>query len=169
MSPAEQHPFESTWMLDSFTGPRMQQPQQQHPLGLVQGQHSPPSKQLGPGMQLQLEHGSGLTQLADKPSCTEGRCCLFNNLVSQLSLAACEVQLEHMALRTSSSSSSTSTSSRSSSVSGHAVSPHAPEGIAQGPDSVPTRGSALSPDAFQELLFKMLQEEWSTHVQGSGE
>jgi hypothetical protein len=154
-------------MLESFTGPLMQQPQQQqHPLRLVQGQHSPPGQQLGAGMQLQLEHDNGLTQLADKPSCAEGR-CLFNNLVSQLSLAACEVQLEHMALRTSSSSStSTSISSRSSSVSGHAVSPHAPD---QAPDSVPTRSSTLSPDAFQELLFRMLQEEWSTHVQGSGE
>lgn len=120
-------------------------------------------------MQLQLEHANGSMQLSDKPSCLEGR-CLFNNLVSQLSLAACEVQLEHMALRTSSSSStSTSVSSRASSVSGHAASPHAPEGTPQGPGSMPTRSSTLSPDAFQELLFRMLQEEWSTHVQGSGE
>lgn len=150
----------------------MQQPQQQHALGLVtvQGHHSPPGKRLEPGMQLNLDQANGHMQLSDKPSCPEGR-CLFNNLVSQLSLAACEAQLEHMALRTSSSSStSTSVSSRASSVSGQAVSPHAAEGTPRGPDSMQTRSSStLSPDAFQELLFRMLQEEWSTQVQGSGE
>lgn len=96
-----------------------------------------------------------------KPICPESR-SLYNQLVSQLSMAACEVQMEHMALGTASFSSSTTSNSgsfsaacsRHSSISG-------PGGLSSRPGSIGSNTSPISTDAFQNLLFQMLQEEWA--------
>lgn len=112
-----------------------------------------------PNLQLTCEPGGPQT----KPECPESR-CLYIQLVSQLSLAACEAQLEHMAIRSAPSNSSTCSSfsaiSRDSSISGP------PSELSSWPGSTSSTASPISTDAFQSLLFRMLEEEWAAHTQG---
>jgi hypothetical protein len=102
------------------------------------------------------------------PTCPKSR-SLYNQLVSQLSMAACEVQMEHMALGTASFSSSTtssasgcSNSSSFSAASSRHNSVSGPGGLNSMPGSIGSTTSPISTDAFQNLLFQMLQEEWAT-------
>lgn len=104
-------------------------------------------------------------QQQQQPACPESR-SLYNKLVSQLSLAACEVQMDQLALRTSSSHSTYSGSSMSSLTSNsrhNSISGHSP--VASRPESMGSTGSPLSNDAFQQLLVQMLHEEWASQGQ----
>lgn len=76
---------------------------------------------------------------------------LFNELVSQLNMAACEAQLEHMTIaRTDSTVSTAASCSRHGSLSA---------AVASTPANSMSTESPVSTDAFQEMLFSMLQEE----------
>lgn len=93
----------------------------------------------------------------DQLACAESR-TLYNKLVSQLSMAACEAEMEHMAIRCPSTASTISRDTRLIAASG----------MSSRPESMTSNGSPLSTDAFQDLLFKMLEEEWAAHTQLPG-
>lgn len=113
--------------------------------------------------QLTCAPGGGGVQT--KPECPESR-SLYKQLVRQLSLAACEAQMEYMAIRSAPSTSSTCSSlsaiSRGNSISGP------PSELSSRPGSNSSTASPLSTDAFQSLLFRMLEEELAAaaHTQG---
>jgi hypothetical protein len=134
------------------------QQQQQH---VACPGHHEQHMQLGPDMQ-QLLIAEPLDQYT-QPEGPESR-SLYNSLVSQLSMAACEVQLDQMSLRTASSISAASSSTTSSfSASSMHNSISGPSVTSSRPDSMGSSSSPPSDDAFQQLLYQLLQEEWATH------
>jgi hypothetical protein len=114
--------------------------------------------------QLTCEPGGGGLQ-TKQSGCPESR-SLYKQLVSQLSLAACEAQMEHMAIRSAPSTSSTC-SSLSAISRGNSIS-WPPSELSSRPGSSSSTASPLSTDAFQSLLFMMLEEELAAaaHTQG---
>jgi len=126
--------------------------------GMPFSQRSDSELQLQESMEKYAQHPQ------DQPACPESR-TLYNELVSQLSMAACEAEMEHMAIRCPSTA---STISRDTSLISRDTSLIAASGVSSRPGSMTSNGSPIGTEAFQDLLFKMLEEEWAAHTQVPG-